>query len=286
VTVNVRVRRLFIMSFNRFSWCVGAVVAFGVTAAPASPQPVTLVHSVEISALPDKASVVVSQGDKVVALVPAAIVVHDGSPTVTVVGRATLPIEGGPYKALFTVYAKTGEIGSGVREIKDVRLEPAVLLDVSELKRRLGEQKAELHKWDKQSTEQKSRLKKVQQQADTLSKVGKIIDTDDELRAAKDENARLVASVALAQERQLALKNRETPPNFKKREAELSTYLNSLATELKASEEGGAFDAASKELQAKEDLIEATKYEHIDLLKDELAELRRKREALERKGAE
>ncbi len=274
------------MSFNRFSWCVGAVVAFGVTAAHASPQPVTLVHSVEISALPDKASVVVSQGDKVVALVPAAIVVHDGSPTVTVVGRATLPIEGGPYKALFTVYAKTGEIGSGVREIKDVRLEPAVLLDVSELKRRLGEQKAELHKWDKQSTEQKSRLKKVQQQADTLSKVGKIIDTDDELRAAKDENARLVASVALAQERQLALKNRETPPNFKKREAELSTYLNSLATELKASEEGGAFDAASKELQAKEDLIEATKYEHIDLLKDELAELRRKREALERKGAE
>ncbi|NDF16216.1 hypothetical protein EB061_13015, partial [bacterium] len=77
-----------------------------------------------------------------------------------------------------------------------------------------------------------------------------------------------------------------TPPNFKKREAELSTYLNTLSTELKASEEGGAFDGASKELQAKEDLIEATKYEHLDLLKDELAELRRKREALERKAGE
>jgi len=280
------VRRLFIVSFNKFSRWVGVVVALGVRVAHATPEPVTLVHSVEISALPDKASVVVSQGSQVVAVVPAAIVVQDDSPTVTVVGRATLPIEGGPYKALFTVYAKSGEIGSSVREIQDVRLEPAVLLDVSELKRRLGEQKAELHKWDKQSNEQKSRLKRVQQQADTLSKVGRIIDTDDELRAEKDENARLVASVALAQERQLALKNRETPPNYKKREAELSAYLNSLVTELKASEEGGAFDAASRELQDKKDLIEATKYEHLDLLKDELAELRRKREALERKAAE
>ena len=212
--------------------------------------------------------------------------VHDGSSTVTVVGRATIPIEGGPYKALFTVYAKTGEIGSAVREIKDVRLEPAVLLDVPELKRRLGEQKAELLKKDKQSNEQKTRLKKVQQQADTISKVGKIIDVDDELRAVKDENARLVASIALAQERALALKSKETPPNYKKREAELSAYLNTLSTELKASEEGGAFDSASKELQEKKGLIEATKYEHLDLLKDELAEIRRKREALERKGAE
>jgi hypothetical protein len=272
------------MSFSRLSLFLFALLT--VNAAHASPEPVTLVHSVELSALPDKANVVVSQGAQVVAVVPAAILVHDGSTKVTVIGRATLPIEGGPYKALFTVYAKSGEVGSAVREITDVRLEPAVLLDVSELKRRLSEQKAELHKWDKQANEQKSRLKKVQQQADTISSVGRIIDADDELRSAKDENARLTASISLAQERQLALKNRETPANYKKREAELSTYLNVLSTEVKASEEGGAFDGASKELQAKEDLIKATKYEHIDLLKDELAELRRKREALERKAGE
>jgi len=274
------------MSFSRLSFFLIALLTGHPHAAHASPEPVTLVHSVELAALPDKANVVVSQGAKVVAVVPAAIMVHDGSSKVTVIGRATLPIEGGPYKALFSVYAKSGEVGSAVREIKDVRLEPAVLLDVSELKRRLGEQKAELHKWDKQANEQKSRLKKVQQQADTISSVGRIIDADEDLRAAKDENARLAASISLAQERQLALKNRETPPNYKKREAELSTYLNVLSTEVKASEEGGAFDGASKELQAKEDLIKATKYEHIDLLRDELAELRRKREALERRAGE
>jgi hypothetical protein len=274
------------MNSNKLVSLLFALVVANVPHAFAAPAPVTIAQSVEFSAVPDEAVVVVSQGDRVVAVVPAATVVQTGSPSVMVVGRVTLPIEGGPYKALFTLKAKTGEVGSSVREIKDVRLEPAVLLDVPELKRRLGEQKAELHRWDKQSNEQRSRLKKIQQQADTLSRVGKIIDTDEELRAAKDENAGLGASISLAQARQQALKSRETPPNFKKREAELSAYLNTLSTELKASEEGGAFDGASKELQAKEDLIEATKYEHLDLLKDELTELRRKREALERKAGE
>lgn len=274
------------MNSSKLVSCLVALVVANVPRAFAAPAPVTVAQVVEFAAVPDEAVVVVSQGDTVVAVVPAATAVQAGSSSVMVVGRVTLPIDGGPYKAIFTLKAKTGEIGSSVREIRDVRLEAAVLLDVAELKRRLGEQKAELHKWDTQANEQRSRLKKIQQQADTLSSVGKIIDTDEELRAAKDENAGLVASISLAEARQQALKSRETPPNFKKREAELSTYLNTLSTELKASEEGGAFDGASKELQAKEDLIEATKYEHLDLLRDELAELRRKREALERKAGE
>lgn len=253
-------------------------------AAVAAPSPVTLVHTVEFAAMPDRATVTVSQGQNVVAVVPGAIVVQEGSPVVTVVGRATLPIEGGPYKILFTVYSKTGELGSSAREISDVRLEPAVLLDVSELKRRLGEQKAELRKWDDKFNEQKVKLKKVQAQADTAQSVGRIIDADDELRMAKEENARLIASLNLAKERQVALKSRESPPNFKKREAELSTYLNLLSTELKTAEEDGAFESGSKELQQKHDLIDATKYEHIDLLKEELVRLRRQREALERES--
>jgi hypothetical protein len=250
--------------------------------ALAAPSPVTLVHTVEIAAMPDRATITVSQGQNVIAVVPGAIVVQEGSQVVTVVGRATLPIEGGPYTILFTVYAKTGELGSSTRQIPDVRLEPAVLLDVSELKRRLGEQKAELRKWDDKSNEQKVRLKKIQAQADTAQSVGRIIDADDELRMAKEENARLTASLNLAQERQIALKTRESPPNFKKREAELSSYLNLLSTELKTAEEDGAFESGSKELQQKQDLIEATKYEHVDLLKEELVRLRRQREQLER----
>jgi hypothetical protein len=270
------------MSFGKrvlSSVLVNLVVA---ATALAAPSPVTLVHAVEFSAVPDRATVTVSQDQRVVAVVPGAIVIQEGSPTVTVVGRATLPIEGGPYKILFTVYSKTGEISSATREIPDVRLEPAVLLDVSELKRRLGEQKAELRKWDDKSNEQKARLKKVQAQADTAQSVGRIIDADDELRMAKEENSRLAASLALAQERQVALKSREQPPNFKKREAELTTYLNLLSTELKTAEEDGAFEGGSKELQQKRDLIEATRYEHIDLLKEELVRLRQQREQLQK----
>lgn len=249
--------------------------------AYAEPVPVTLVQSVECAALPDKASVVVSQGQQIVAMVPAAIVMQEGASVVTLVARAPLAIEGGPYKALFTVYAKTGETASAVREIADVRLEPAILLEASELKRRLDEQKAELHKWDAQAGEQKSRLKKVQERADTLTSVGNIVDADDELGAVKDESDRLAASRALAQERQVALKSREVPPNYKKREAELSAHLNLLSTELKVAGKEGTLAGASREYQEKRALIDATKYEHIDLLKDELATLRRKREELE-----
>lgn len=274
------------MSYGRYLIGVLALNVANVLAAVAAPSPVTLVHTVPFASMPDRATVTVSQGQNVVAVVPGAIVVQEGSPVVTVVGRATLPIEGGPYKILFTVYSKTGDLGSSTREIADVRLEPAVLLDVSELKRRLGEQKAELRKWDDKSNDQKSRLKKVQAQADTAQSVGRIIDADDELRMAKEENARLTASFNLAQERQVALKSRETPPNFKKREAELSSYLNLLSTELKTAEEDGAFESGSQELQQKHDLIEATKYEHIDLLKEELVRLRRQREVLERESKE
>lgn len=248
----------------------------------AAPSPVTLVQTVDFPSVPDRATVTVSQGSRVVAVVPAAIVMQEGSPSVTVVGRATLPIEAGPYKLLFTVYSKTGEIGAATREIADARLEPAVLLDVSDLKRRLSEQKTELRKWDDKSAEQRGRLQRIQAQADTAKSVGRIIDADDELRIAKEENARLTASLALAQERQLALKSRESPPNFKKREAELTTYLNLLSTELKTAEQEGAFEGGSKELQRKRDLIEATRYEHIDLLKEELVRLRRQREQLEK----
>jgi hypothetical protein len=269
---------------NRVSLLVVATTLFCIPAY-AAPAPVTLVQPVGFSAIPEKATVVVSQGSEVVAVVPAVIVVQEGAPTVMVVGRATLPIEGGPYTALFTVYSKTGDLGSATREIKDVRLEAAVLLEVSELKRRLTEQKTELRKWDVQATEQKSKLKKVQEQADTLASVSRIVDADDELRTAKDENHRLTASITLAQERQLALKTREAPPNYKKRDAELSAQLNVLATELKASENDEDLASGSKELQEKEALIESTKYEHLDLLKDELAKLRRQREALEKSAA-
>jgi len=264
--------------------CLLALTLLAAT-AHATPAPVTLLQSVTFSAAPDKATVVVSQGSQVIAVVPAAVMMQEGSPSVMVIGRATLPIEGGPYTALFTVYSKSGDIGSTTREIRDARLEPAVLLEVSELKRRLAEQKAELRKWDVHATGQKTKLKKVQEQADTLVSVGRIVDADDELRAARDESHRLSASIALAQERQLALKSREVPPNYKKREAELSAQLNIMATERKVSGDDDALVAGSKEIQEKQALIESTKYEHIDLLKDELADLHRKREVLEKNTA-
>lgn len=257
--------------------------------AEAAPMPVTLLQSIKFSAAPERATLVVARSGEIVTVGPAAVIMQEGTGELIVVGRPTLAIESGPYTALFTVYAKSGEIASAVREIKDVRLEAAVLLDVSELKRRLSEQKSELRKWDVKGTEQRSKLKKVQEQANTLNSVGRIIDLDAELQVVQDEGERLAASLAVAQDRQRALKSRDNPANFKRREAELSAFLNALSTEIKAaaapisstgSDERGSDDPAEKE-RKKHDLIDATKNEHVDLLKEELARLKQQRAKLE-----
>jgi hypothetical protein len=88
----------------------------------------------------------------------------------------------------------------------------------------------------------------------------------------------------LAQARLATLNAAPLPPNYKRREAELSAYLNVLSTELKLAKEGGGgiLSDASREVLDKRALVESTKDEHIDLLQDELARLRRQREEAER----
>jgi hypothetical protein len=56
-----------------------------------------------------------------------------------------------------------------------------------------------------------------------------------------------------------------------------------LSTELKIAQDGGGdlLSDASKEMLEKRDLIEATKDEHIDLLQEELTQIRKQREAAE-----
>ena len=245
---------------------------------------VTLAQPVQLGGEPRQATVLVTQGEKVVGVVPARAVRSEGSSTVTVVGRLQLPLEGGPYKALFVAYGKTGEVGAAKRDIADLRTEPSVLLDSEELKRRLAEQRTELRKRDEVVGTQRSKLRQVQEEVNNIANVSRIVDAEDELQVVKAEEEKVTASLKLARDRLQALKGRSVPPNYKKREAELAAYLTVLATELKLSETHGGLSEASKELEEKRELIESTKDEHMDLLKDELARLRRQREAAERGG--
>lgn len=256
----------------------------GSQAAHADDAMVTLVQPVLLAGEPRQATILVSEGDKIVGVAPARAVRSEGTSTVTVVGRLKLPLTGGPYKALFVAYGKTGELGSAARDIADLRIESSVLLDSEELKRRLAEQRAELRKREEALGAQRSKLRNVQEEVNNIANVSRIVDAEDELQALKSEEERVNASMTLARDRLQALKVLPPPPNYKKREAELAAYLTVLATELKLSETHSGLSDASKELEEKRQLIESTKDEHMDLLKDELARLRRQREAAERSG--
>ena len=100
-----------------------------------------------------------------------------------------------------------------------------------------------------------------------------------------DDLEGMSSSIKFVQERLSAVKSGNLPPNYKRREAELSVYLNVLSTELKIAQNGGGdlLSDASKEMVEKRELIEATKDEHIDLLQEELARIRKQREAAERR---
>ena len=273
------------MGFNKASLLAVLVICAGARISRAEDVAVTMAESVSLAGEPAQARVLVTHNEKVVGIIPARAARNEGTSLVTVVGRLKLPLEGGPYKALFVVYGKTGELGAAERLVSDLRTEPLVLLDSEDLKRRLAEQRAELRKREESVGAQRSKLRQVQEEVNNIANISRIVDADDELQALQSEEARVNDSLKIARERLQALKGLPTPPNYKRREAELAAYLTTLATELKVSENNGALSDASKELEEKRELIASTKDEHIDLLKDELARLRRRREAAEVGGS-
>jgi hypothetical protein len=182
------------------------------------------------------------------------------------------------------VVSKTGEAASSVREIPSIDAEPVLLLDKPSVEARLHEQRAVLEKWEVQLRAQEVKLNRLQDDADVVANVSKIVDAEDELDAVRMDEQRLEASLGLATKRLEALKTQPIPPNLKRREAELSEQLNELSTALKTTEASALqrVAAASAELKHKLALIEATKDKQVDVLKGELARVRKEREQLER----
>jgi hypothetical protein len=273
------------MGFSKASCVALVALVVGAQVASADDVPVTMVQSVQLAGEPTHASIIVTQGEKVVGVAPARAVRSEGTSTVTVVGRLKLPPEGGPFKALFVAYGKTGELGAAEKVLMDLQTEPLVLLGSEGLKERLAEQRSELRKREDAIGTQRSKLRHVQEEVNNIANINRIVDVDEELQALKNEEESVNASLKLARARLEALKGLPKPPNYKRREAELAAYLTTLATELKVSQTNAGLSDASRELEEKRELIASTKDEHMDLLKDELARLRRQREAAELGGA-
>ncbi len=261
-----------------------ALVAGVASSAVAQVRLVTISQTVRVVGEPASASLVVSGNRGIVAVSTALVVNTSVKEEVLVVGRLTVPIADERLSSLAVVVSKTGEATSSVREISSIDAEPVLLLDKAAIEARLREQRTALEKWEVQLRAQETTLNRLQDDADEVANVSKIIDAEDELDAVRADVQRLETSLGLATRHLEALKTQPIPPNFKRREAELSEQLNDLSTALKTTEASALqrVAAASAELKQKLTLIEATKDLQIDVVKDELARVRREREQLER----
>lgn len=261
-----------------------ALVVGTASSAAAQIRLVTISQTVRVVGEPASASLVVSGNRGIVAVSAALVVSTPVEEEVLVVGRLTVPLADDRLSSLAVVVSKTGEATSSVREIPSIDAEPVLLLDKSAIEARLREQRTSLEKWEVQLRAQETTLNRLQDDADAVANVGKIVDTEDELDAVKADAQRLEASLGLATKHLEALKTQPIPPNFKRREAELSEQLNDLSTALKTTEASALqrVAAASAELKQKLASIEATKDLQIDVVKAELVRVRRERERLER----
>ena len=121
----------------------------------------------------------------------------------------------------------------------------------------------------------------TQEDADAIANVSRIVDAEDELGAVRASLARVTAAQVSVQERILHMKSRRAPLNAQKREADLTQQLGELSKALTATETSAIkkISTATSDLQQKLKLIEETRDEHIDLLEQELSQLKRNRVA-------
>ena len=125
---------------------------------------------------------------------------------------------------------------------------------------------------------QDERLRNLQEDADAIANVAKIVSAEDELKDVQTKIRRVDAAFASIQQRTAQMKARSLPLNAQKREAELVRQLVELSTALTATETSAlkGISAASAELKQKLQMIEEANEEHVVLLEEELAELQRR----------
>jgi len=245
---------------------------------------VTIDQPIRVAGEPASVSLVVASDEKVIGVVPALVVSGAPNEPSSVVGRLPVPIDAERLYSIAVVISKTGEVSSGFRQISAISAEPVLLLDKGSVEARLSEQRETLARWEAQVRAQQSSMDRLQEDADVIANVNKIVDVEDELSVVRREAQRLRSALVLASGRVSSLKAQTVPTNFKRREMELSDQLNELSTALKTKEASALerIAAASTELRKNLELIEETKGKQIDVLNVELARLRKRREGFER----
>jgi hypothetical protein len=182
-------------------------------------------------------------------------------------------------QSLAVMLSSNGDIRSGYRDFAAEELPPTARLTLDDLRSRFTERRSVLRKLQSEVEKQELRLGELQNDADNIAMVSKIVSTEDELVDLRAKLHRLDLAEQSIDRRSAQMKSRERPLNAEAREGELVRQLSALSTALSAVENQALkrLTGAKGELQQKLVLIEDTKDDKITLLEEELAELKQRR---------
>lgn len=204
----------------------------------------------------------------------------DSENEIVCIGRIPgVPAAGERLQLLSLVLGTQGEVKSAYRDVTAEELSPSLMLSSAELRDRFVERRGILRQLQNEVDAQTSRLRDLQQDADNIAMVSKIVDAEDELGELKERLTRVSLAQSDLDRRVNQMRSRPQPLNAKKREAELVDQLSQLSTALSATENQAIkkISGAKGALEEKLRLIDETRDEHIALLEEELARVKRGR---------
>ena len=266
--------------------CVVVLLLFTLVTSgkPASAQPklnrfITLSERVPVSGDVQAVYLVVAGEKELLHSGAASWVQAAEGNEISCIGRFSLPSEEDRLGVLFVVLGTQGEVRSVYRSVKTSELTPTAYLTATELRERLVERRSLLRQLDSEVRLQEERIDTLQEDADAIANVARIVNVEDELDEVKRKIHAIDRASSSIQRRKLQMQQRPAPLNAQTREAELVKQLAELSTALSATETSALkrVSSASGELQQKLQLIEDTRDEHITLLEEELLELQRRR---------
>lgn len=214
---------------------------------------------------------------KIIAVAPLTYVEPPQGKDATIVGRLRVGSQAASLRFLFAIMNADGEVRSVFRDCKPDDMPMAARLSTNQLRDRFVERRGSLRQLQTSVSSLESRLSTLQEDADAIANVNKLVNAEDELQEIKSSLERVRLAQASIQGRMALLRSRPQPLNAQRRQADLTRQLAEFSTAL-AKTESGAFQRmrnASTDLQSKLREIEETKDEHVGLLEEELAQAKR-----------
>lgn len=242
-------------------------------------RPVTIVDRVPFAGEIERVLFVAMSDTQSPEVVEATwIAPHEGDDLHSV-GRVTLSVAAERMQLLSIILGAKGEVRSVYRNFAAEELPPTLYLALQELRDRFIERRGVYRKLQEEIQSQEEQLRSLQRDADNIAMVSKIVSAEDELADINEKVRRVTLAQQGIDRRATQMKTRAQPLNAQKRETELVGQLSELSTALAAVENQAIkkLSGAKRVLQDKLELIEETREEHITLLEEELAQLRRTR---------